>query len=45
METTEIEIDHFTQFDERFAPWAAAGLALLAAELALRLTRLGVLPS
>lgn len=45
MEKTEIEVDRFTRFEERFAGWLLAGLALLALERLLALTRLGGLPA
>lgn len=44
MEKTEMEIEKFTSFEERFAPWVAAGLVCLIAEKLLSLTRLGRAP-
>jgi Ca-activated chloride channel homolog len=44
MEKTEINLDQFTYFEERFAPWVVLGLLLLGAEKLLALTRLGRLP-
>lgn len=38
IEKTEIETSRAVTFDERFAPWAAAGLALLVLESLLRAT-------
>lgn len=45
MEKTEIELAEFTRFEERFAPFLLACLALLALEQILSLTRLRRLPS
>ncbi len=45
LEKTEIEARQYTRFEERFAPWAAAGALALAIELALSLGRLGRLPA
>jgi Ca-activated chloride channel family protein len=44
MEATRIAVREYTRFEERFAPFAAAGLLLLLLEQALALTRLGRLP-
>jgi Ca-activated chloride channel family protein len=44
LEKTEIDVDHFTQFDPRFAVFVAAGLLMLLAERGLALTRLGRQP-
>lgn len=41
LEKTEIDVDHFTQFEPRYAGFVAAGLALLVLEHLLSLTRLG----
>lgn len=45
LEKTEMDVARYTRYDERFAPWAAAGLALLLLERLLALTRLGGLPA
>lgn len=44
LEKTEIELEHFTRFEERFGPWLALALGALALEPFLRLSRLGRLP-
>lgn len=44
MEKTEVSIDQYTYFEERFMPWLLAGLLLLGLEKVLSLTRLGRLP-
>jgi Ca-activated chloride channel family protein len=44
MEKTKIEVEHYTRFEERFAPFLALGLICLGAEKLLALTRLGRLP-
>jgi len=44
MEKTEVNVDQYTYFEERFMPWLAMGLALLGLEKFLFLTRLGRLP-
>ena len=44
MEKTEINIDQYTYFEERFMPWLLIGLSLLAIEKMLALTRMGRLP-
>ena len=44
MEKTEVNIDQYTYFEERFMPWLALGLLLLGLEKMLSLTRLGRLP-
>lgn len=44
MEKTEINVDQYTRFEERFAPWLAIGLGSLILEKLLSLTRLGRLP-
>ena len=45
MEKTEIEVEQFTRFEERFAGWLAAGLVFLAVEKLLATARLGGLPA
>jgi Ca-activated chloride channel family protein len=45
MEKTEMDVTQYTRFEERFAVWVAAGMALLALEKALSLTRLGRHPA
>ncbi|MFH0952767.1 MAG: VWA domain-containing protein [Verrucomicrobiota bacterium] len=44
MEKTEVNVDQYTRFEERFMPWVLVGLALLGLEKLLALTRLGRLP-
>jgi Ca-activated chloride channel family protein len=44
MEKTEVNIDQYTYFEERFMPWLLMGLLLLGLEKVLFLTRLGRLP-
>ena len=44
MEKTEVSIDQYTYFEERFTPWLLMGLLLLGIEKILWLTRLGRLP-
>ncbi len=44
LEKTEMDVEHFTRYEERFAPWLCAGLACLAMERLLSLYRLGRLP-
>ncbi|MFT5122848.1 MAG: Ca-activated chloride channel family protein [Kiritimatiellia bacterium] len=44
MERTEIEIEQYTRYEEKFFPFAAAGLILLLLERMLGLGRLGRLP-
>jgi Ca-activated chloride channel family protein len=44
MEKTETEVEHFTRFDERFAPFLLAGMLCLCAERFLSLSRWGRLP-
>jgi Ca-activated chloride channel family protein len=44
MEKTEISVDQFTLFQERFAPWLLLSMCCMAAEKMLSLTRLGRLP-
>jgi len=44
MEKTEIEIEDYTRYEEAFAPFAAAGLAVLLLERILAYSRLGRLP-
>lgn len=44
MEKTEITVDQYRRFEERFMPWLALGLACLGLEKLLSLTRLGRLP-
>lgn len=44
MEKTEVNVDQYTRFEERFMPWVLAGLTLLGLEKLLALTRLGRLP-
>lgn len=44
MEKTEIEVEQYTRFEERFSPWLWAALACLGLEKLLSLTRLGRLP-
>jgi Ca-activated chloride channel homolog len=44
MEKTEINVDQFTRFEERFMPWVGLALIGLCIERLLSLTRLGRLP-
>ena len=44
MEKTEINVDQYTRYEERFAPWLVFGLIALILEKFLSLTRLGPLP-
>jgi Ca-activated chloride channel homolog len=44
MEKTEVNIDQYTYFEERFMPWLVMALVLLGLERILSLTRLGRLP-
>jgi len=44
LEKTEISIDQYTRFEERFLPWAGLALICLCVEKLLSLTRLGRLP-
>jgi Ca-activated chloride channel homolog len=44
MEKTEVSIDQYTYFEERFMPWLLMSLLLLGLEKVLWLTRLGRLP-
>lgn len=44
MEKTEIEVEQYTRYQERFQPFALACLVLLGLEQLLALTRLGRLP-
>ncbi len=44
LEKTEINVDQFTRFDERFMSWLTLGLIWLGLEKLLSLTRLGRLP-
>lgn len=44
MEKTEMEVEQYTRFEERFAGFALGGLLLLALEKLLALTRLGRYP-
>ena len=44
LERTEIEVDNYTRYEERFTPFAAAGVLLLLLEKLLALTRFGRLP-
>ena len=44
MEKTEVNIDQYTYFEERFMPWLLAGLLMLGLEKILSLTRMGRLP-
>lgn len=45
LEKTEIEVEQYTRFEERFAPWVIAALALLGLERLLALGRFGGLPA
>ncbi|MGD9612279.1 MAG: VWA domain-containing protein [Kiritimatiellia bacterium] len=44
MEKTKIELDQYTRYEERFAPFLVFGLLCLACETLLGFTRLGRLP-
>lgn len=44
MEKTEIELDQYTRYEEKFAPFLILGLVCLALETLLGFTRLGRLP-
>ncbi len=44
MEKTKIELDQYTRYEERFAPFLLLGLLCLAAETLLGFSRLGRLP-
>lgn len=44
LEKTEIDVEHFTQYEPQFAPFAVAAVLLFALEKLLALTRLGRLP-
>ena len=44
MEKTKIELDQYTRYEERFAPFLVLGLLCLALETLLGFTRLGRLP-
>ena len=44
MEKTKIELDQYTRYEEKFAPFLILGLLCLALELLLGTTRLGRLP-
>ncbi|VGO22797.1 VWA domain-containing protein [Pontiella sulfatireligans] len=44
LEKTEIEVERFTRFEERSKDWIIAGIALLALEQLLSLSRIGRLP-
>ena len=44
MEKTKIELDQYTRYEEKFAPFLALGLLCLAFETLLGFTRLGRLP-
>ena len=44
MEKTKIELDQYTRYEEKFAPFLVLGLLCLGLELALGFTRLGRLP-
>ena len=44
MEKTKIELDQFTRYEEKFAPFLVLGLLCLAIETLLGFTRLGRLP-
>jgi len=45
LETTPMELRQFTRFSDRFSPWLAASLALLALGAVLSVTRLEALPA
>ena len=44
LETTEIQVEHFTRYGERFPPILGAGLVLLLLEIGLGQTALRKLP-
>ena len=44
MEKTKIELDQYTRYEEKFAPFLVLGLLCLAFETLLGFTRLGRLP-
>lgn len=44
MEKTKIELDQYTRYEEKFAPFLVLGLLCLALEILLGFTRLGRLP-
>ena len=44
MEKTDMEVEHFTRFQEMAKPWMLGALVLLGLEMLLALTRLGRLP-
>jgi len=44
MEKTKIELEQFTRYEERFAPFLILGMLCLAAETLLGFSRLGRLP-
>ncbi len=44
LEKTEIEMEHFTRFEERFTPFLLLAISLLGLERLLAMTRLGRLP-
>ena len=44
MEKTEMDVEQFTRFEERFMPWATAALCLLGLERLLAMARLGRAP-
>lgn len=44
MEKTEINVDQYTRYEERFMPWIVLGLLCLGAEKVLSLTRIGRIP-
>lgn len=45
LEKTVIEVEQYTRYEERFAPWALAAVAALALERLLALGRFGGLPA
>ncbi|HOW97477.1 MAG TPA: VWA domain-containing protein [Kiritimatiellia bacterium] len=44
MEKTEVDVEHYTRFEERFMPWVIAALVLLGLERLLGLARLEAAP-
>ena len=44
MEKTKIELDQYTRYEEKFAPFLVLGFLCLALEVLLGFTRLGRLP-
>lgn len=44
MEKTEVDVEHYTRFEERFMPWVIAALILLGIERLLGLARLEAAP-